>query len=51
MEKRIINLSEAKEEYGCIICCKNQSTTKVEILTFAPTFFNGNFHRYILSYN
>ena len=32
MEKKIINLSEAKEEYGCIICCKNQSTTKVEIL-------------------
>lgn len=31
MEKKIINLSEAKEEYGCIICCKGAATTKVEI--------------------
>jgi hypothetical protein len=32
MEKKIINLSKAKEDYGCIICCKNHATTKVEIL-------------------
>ena len=32
MEKKIINLSEVKEEYGCIICCKDAATTKVEIL-------------------
>lgn len=32
MEKKIINLSEATEDYGCIICCKNNATTKVEIL-------------------
>ena len=32
MEKRIINLSKVKEEYGCIICCKEAATTKVEIL-------------------
>ena len=32
MEKKIINLSETKEEYGCIICCKDAATTKVEIL-------------------
>ena len=31
MEKKIINLSEVKEEYGCIICCKGVATTKVEI--------------------
>jgi hypothetical protein len=32
MEKKIINLSKAKEDYGCIVCCKNNATTKVEIL-------------------
>jgi hypothetical protein len=32
MEKKIINLTEAREDYGCIICCKNSATTKVEIL-------------------
>ena len=32
MEKKIINLSKAKENYGCIICCKEDATTKVEIL-------------------
>ena len=32
MEKRIINLSKVKEEYGCIICCKDAATTKMEIL-------------------
>lgn len=32
MEKRIINLSKAKEDYGCIICCNNPATTKVERL-------------------
>lgn len=32
MEKKIINLSKASEDYGCIICCKNPATTKVEIL-------------------
>lgn len=32
MEKKIINLSKANEDYGCIICCKNNATTKVEIL-------------------
>ena len=32
MEKKIINLSKAKEEHKCIICCKETATTKVEIL-------------------
>ena len=32
MEKKIINLSKANEDYGCIICCKGHATTKVEIL-------------------
>lgn len=32
MEKKIINLSRAKEEFKCIICCKETATTKVEIL-------------------
>ena len=32
MEKKIINLSRANEDYGCIICCKGSATTKVEIL-------------------
>ena len=32
MEKKIINLSVAKEDYGCLICCNNHATTKVEIL-------------------
>lgn len=32
MEKKIINLTKASEDYGCIICCKGHATTKVEIL-------------------
>ena len=32
MEKKIINLSKANEDYGCIICCNNPAATKVEIL-------------------
>jgi CRISPR/Cas system-associated endoribonuclease Cas2 len=32
MEKKIINLTKAKEDYGCIICCNNHATTRVEIL-------------------
>ena len=32
MKRKIINLSPAKEDYGCIICCNGHATTKVEIL-------------------
>lgn len=32
MEKKIINLSPANEDYGCIICCNGHATTKVEIM-------------------
>lgn len=32
MEKKIINLSPAKKDYGCIICCNNHATTRVEVL-------------------